>query len=487
MKNAKIIFFAAMLFLAFVARGAMAGTATLTWTVGSESDLAGYKIYYGTSPRAAACHNLTHGYANVQNVVGKVGTYTFNNLADGVTYYFSVTAYDNASPANESCFSAEVNKAIPAITCTNRAYSSWSVCTNGNQTRTVTSVTPSGCTGGTTEALQQTCNSGSAGACTSFGYSAWSACMNGQRTRTITNAVPSGCSAANPLLQESCSNICTSWTYSSFGSCTGGVQTRSILSSFPAGCTGGNSSTQTSCTTSTTGGTTGGNTVGTTDGAASGTTTAGIITGGNTSASTATTPPITPAVGAGSSFEEQIRILAIAIRNQETRQQVAEKKEAILTQVYGKKASGIPVADKERISYYLTNNSSSIMKASEKDKRITLELFAAAFNGSQPKNDADWQDILRIQNGIYPKRFSKTAEVKALGAFRKIYGRNPNFKKKEDEKAIKMMAYGVRSDKRDLKKERAAITMFKKKVKKSPATVNDWIAVNAIAYSGVKK
>ena len=95
---------------------AFAGSATLTWSANAEPDLAGYKIYYGTSPRSGNCP--TGGYPNSLDV-GNVLTYTVNNLTEGQIYYFSITAYDNASPRNESSCSAEVNKTIASGAITN--------------------------------------------------------------------------------------------------------------------------------------------------------------------------------------------------------------------------------------------------------------------------------------------------------------------------------------------------------------------------------
>ena len=97
-----------------------AGSATVSWNANAESDLAGYKIYYGTSPRTGADPKNCGlcGYSSSVNV-GNVRTYTFSSLTNGVTYYFSVTAYDTASPANESAFSSpEVSKPITATDTT---------------------------------------------------------------------------------------------------------------------------------------------------------------------------------------------------------------------------------------------------------------------------------------------------------------------------------------------------------------------------------
>ncbi|MBI2450946.1 MAG: fibronectin type III domain-containing protein [Parcubacteria group bacterium] len=107
MKNIKT--FVSSLFLTFIfTHIAFAGTATLSWNANTETDLAGYKIYYGTLPRTNSCP--LGGYPNNINA-GNVTSYVFSNLTDGQTYYFSITAYDASS--NESCFSSEVSKYIP--------------------------------------------------------------------------------------------------------------------------------------------------------------------------------------------------------------------------------------------------------------------------------------------------------------------------------------------------------------------------------------
>ena len=84
------------------------GSAKLSWNANTELDLSGYKIYYGTTPRTGDCPD--GGYA--QNIkVGKVTSYTLDNLEPGKTYYFSVTSYNQAG--KESCFSAQMSKNVP--------------------------------------------------------------------------------------------------------------------------------------------------------------------------------------------------------------------------------------------------------------------------------------------------------------------------------------------------------------------------------------
>jgi hypothetical protein len=85
----------------------LAGSAILHWQAVSAPDLAGYRIYYGTSSRS---------YGPYIPVGKGVTTYTLNGLVDGNTYYFALTAVD--SSGNESGYSAEVSKTIPDTSLT---------------------------------------------------------------------------------------------------------------------------------------------------------------------------------------------------------------------------------------------------------------------------------------------------------------------------------------------------------------------------------
>ena len=75
-------------------------TAALAWNANAESDLAGYKVYSGTSS----------GRYGAPVDVGKITSYQFSNLKLGTTYYFAVRAYD--VNGNESLLSSEVSKSI---------------------------------------------------------------------------------------------------------------------------------------------------------------------------------------------------------------------------------------------------------------------------------------------------------------------------------------------------------------------------------------
>jgi hypothetical protein len=98
--SARLILLPALLLVVSIAATpAFSTDVALAWDANSEADLAGYKVYYGTSSR---------NYSNVINV-GKVTTYTVASLGPG-TYFFAVTAYNTSNA--ESGFSNEVSKAI---------------------------------------------------------------------------------------------------------------------------------------------------------------------------------------------------------------------------------------------------------------------------------------------------------------------------------------------------------------------------------------
>ena len=107
-----------LLLLLLSISNAWAGTATLSWAAPTTdvtgtplTNLAGYKVYYGTASAT---------YTQVVDVgltsTPATPTYVVTNLADGNTFYFTVTAY--SSSANESGFSGEASKIFSGGTTT---------------------------------------------------------------------------------------------------------------------------------------------------------------------------------------------------------------------------------------------------------------------------------------------------------------------------------------------------------------------------------
>jgi hypothetical protein len=79
------------------------GSVTLSWAANSESDLAGYKIYFGTQ-------SGVYTASGSPTIIGNATTYTVTGLQRNTTYFFALSAYDSAG--NESALSAEVSRSI---------------------------------------------------------------------------------------------------------------------------------------------------------------------------------------------------------------------------------------------------------------------------------------------------------------------------------------------------------------------------------------
>jgi hypothetical protein len=76
--------------------GESGGRIKLAWDPSSDPNVAGYKVYYGTSPG-----KYGNGFA-----VGNVTTYDLTGLIKGQKYYLVITAYNKAG--KESKFSTEI-------------------------------------------------------------------------------------------------------------------------------------------------------------------------------------------------------------------------------------------------------------------------------------------------------------------------------------------------------------------------------------------
>jgi List-Bact-rpt repeat protein/fibronectin type III domain protein len=83
-------------------QSATSKSTTLQWAANQESDLAGYRVYHGTT---------SGSYGSPQDA-GKATSYQYTNLEPNKTHYFSVTAFDHSG--NESDPSPEVNTFIQA-------------------------------------------------------------------------------------------------------------------------------------------------------------------------------------------------------------------------------------------------------------------------------------------------------------------------------------------------------------------------------------
>lgn len=134
------------------------------------------------------------------------------------------------------------------VACTNFTYSDWGQCVNNSQSRTITSQSPVGCSGGSPVLTQQCATSGKdipgggSSVCTDFTYTDWSKCDDGKQSRSVISSGPSNCQGGSPLTRQSCSEKkkkCRSYKYTAWGKCINGKMKRKVISRSPRNCSGG--------------------------------------------------------------------------------------------------------------------------------------------------------------------------------------------------------------------------------------------------------
>ena len=87
--------------LSLLVPAAHAAQVTVAWDANTDPAVTGYRVHYGTAPGNYTSHVD----------VGNVTSCVISGLSEGVTYYFSATAYDG--DGNESDYSAAVNYTPP--------------------------------------------------------------------------------------------------------------------------------------------------------------------------------------------------------------------------------------------------------------------------------------------------------------------------------------------------------------------------------------
>ena len=120
----------------------------------------------------------------------------------------------------------------------------WSTCTNGTQTRTVTDSNNCGLTTGK-PVVTQTCTL----ACTpSWQTGTWSSCVSGSQSRTVTDLNNCGVTTDKPVVTQTCTSICTpSWQTGTWSACANGSQTRLVVDLSNCGITTNKPVTTQSC------------------------------------------------------------------------------------------------------------------------------------------------------------------------------------------------------------------------------------------------
>ena len=137
-----------------------------------------------------------------------------------------------------------------------------------------------------------------------------------------------------------------------------------------------------------------------------------------------------------------------------------------------------------KVRNFVAEGTKSTAKLGAGERAGVLNSYKSSF-GKSPQTQSEWEDVIRISNNQLPLAKSLEAEDKAKMEFKKVYQREADIKKSDDQTAINMMAYGPRPEKRDLNSERAGIRVFVKIYEYLPVSALDWDTIRAIAYGGI--
>lgn len=133
---------------------------------------------------------------------------------------------------------------------------------------------------------------------------------------------------------------------------------------------------------------------------------------------------------------------------------------------------------------FVVAGTESTVKLGAGERAGVLNSYKSSF-GKSPQTQVEWEDIIRISNNQLPLTTNFAAEKKAKMEFKKVYRREADMKNSNDQTAINMITYGLRSERRDLNSERAGIRIFVGIYQYLPVSALDWDTIRAIAYSGI--
>ena len=118
------------------------------------------------------------------------------------------------------------------------------------------------------------------------------------------------------------------------------------------------------------------------------------------------------------------------------------------------------------------------------ERRGVIESFRVIY-GRSPVSPCDFQNMLRIANGIVPTELNPARERAMEEAFRQLYRRAPNHANAADHRTILIMTYGLRPQARSLVAEYRAALRYRRITGHLPRNTSEWDMVRGMTYGGL--
>lgn len=150
------------------------------------------------------------------------------------------------------------------------------------------------------------------------------------------------------------------------------------------------------------------------------------------------------------------------------------------------KKPGLLIDKVYAINNFIVYGTKSTQILGEGERAGVVNSYLKAF-GKLPQTEEEWRDCIAIGNGRWPSETSVSAETVAKQEFQNVYKRSADMDNSNDNAAVTIMAYGLRSVDRNLESEKAGFKIFEGIYKYAPINALDWDIVRAIAYSGASR
>lgn len=165
-------------------------------------------------------------------------------------------------------------------------------------------------------------------------------------------------------------------------------------------------------------------------------------------------------------------------------EQVAETK--YVAPLVSTAGASVSAAAKTQMVSFVNYGTQTTKRLGAGERAGVLNCFYDVF-AKLPETQDDWDDIVKISNGRWPKQINAAKETEAEKVFKKIYLREPDRTNPHDDAAVVIVTYGLKPTHRSLENERAAMKSFIHIYKKTPASNMDWKILRSIAESGATR
>lgn len=143
--------------------------------------------------------------------------------------------------------------------------------------------------------------------------------------------------------------------------------------------------------------------------------------------------------------------------------------------------------DQDALTLFVASGTALTQHLGAGERMGVLNSFVALYGKDAPEELTEWEDVLKISAGRWPSVRNLSLEQQAVAKFETVYLRQPDFSNQHDEAAVKVMAYGLRPNERNLNSEQAALEIYVNIFGGTPTESGDWDVVRAIAYSGATR